>query len=184
MFCEKCGKNIAEESVFCEFCGNKIGSKKEEKQEIIAETPKKIDKKEAAILNKTLKQIADHLEFLGYKIEKLEMPNDRELIAARHEIHNNYLFHEVLAGVTLFQVSLSTGKKKDKKMDEVVNIANKNFLISRFYFDVEDDLVVLRIEAVYMGDYSKEAFARFEEQFKREQSQLIQFEEFKIFLNN
>lgn len=184
MFCEKCGKNIAEESVFCEFCGNKIGIKKEGKQEITAETPKKIDKKDATILNKILKQIADHLEFLGYKIEKLEMSNNREIIAARHEIHNNYLFHEVLAGVTLFQVSLTTSKKKDKNMDEVVNIANKNFLISRFYFDVEDDLVVLRIEAVYMGDYSKESFARFEEQFEKEQSQLIQFEEFKIFLNN
>jgi hypothetical protein len=101
MHCEKCKKKISEDSIFCEFCGHKISreihvSKKKKKEDIIKEI--------------TLKHIANHLEFLGYEIEKLDSEGEREFIAARHAKENNLLYWQVYPNFILFKTGLKTSK--------------------------------------------------------------------------
>lgn len=193
MFCIKCGKGIEEESVFCEFCGTKQ-VKMESTKEIAstASEPVKESKVETAakvskeITNLELKKIADHLEFLGYEIEKLDTGEGREYIAARPATGYNYIFHEMTPDFILFQVSLRTEKKQDSGMGTAVNRINKALGLSRFYYDIgeEDGLVMLRIEAVYVGLYLKEKFARFQDRFEKEQEMVAQLEETKVFMND
>lgn len=184
MFCTKCGKEIAADSVFCEFCGTKVEVKSAPSQE---SQPKKNDtpqKKQAEeITNKTLQQMASHLEFLGYEIERLEIGENKEWVAARHPQSNNYLFFELLPNFILFQVSLRTDKKSNSKMDEAINKMNKALAISRVYYEVDEDKkVLLRIESVYSSDYQKERFARFRDTFESEQKMLSNLEEFQAFV--
>lgn len=191
MFCTKCGKKIEEGSIFCEFCGTEqvkvelaketeptvLEPVKELKNETLAEVPKEI-------INKELNKFADHLEFLGYEIEKLALDNI-ERVVARHTNKNNCVFFQMMPNLSLFQVNFTTEKKHNPIMDVAVNSINKELGLSRFYYDIgkEDNLVVFRIEAMYVGSYSKEEFALFQDRFEKEQGLIFQHESFKIFLD-
>ncbi len=187
MFCTQCGKQIAGDSSFCEHCGTKLPKtvgannvEREKEESINVEGDSIVVPKE--IKNRDLKSMADHLEFLGYKIEKLDIEGEREWVAARHATNNNYIFRELSPSLTLFQAGLKSEKKYEAKMAESVNELNKVLNITKVYCEFEDGLALLRIEAVYTGEYVKEEFARFQEQFERDQSLMSQLDCFKVFL--
>ena len=189
MFCTQCGKKIEEGSIFCEFCGTKQADieltkdaestasepVKGSEVETVAEVPKEI-------INKELKKFADHLGFLGYEIEKLEVGENKEWVLATHPTSNNAVFFEIIPGFILFQVNLNTGKKHEAKMDVAVNIINKELNLARFYYVLEEGLAKLKIEAVYTGSYVKETFGQFHELFENDQKRAAQIEDFVIFL--
>jgi hypothetical protein len=181
MFCPQCGKKIAVESVFCEHCGTKIdeSSHAVEKKEEVEELKNKI----TDIQNPNLRNMANHLEFLGYGISRLELAENAEWVVAKHESNNNWVFHQVMDSVTFVQVRLRTGKKHIAKMDKAVNALNSVLDISRFYYAVEDGLVELRIEAIFTGAYSKDLFSKFYDLFERDQKRLSANEEFEVFLS-
>ena len=182
MHCEKCGEKISEESVFCEFCGNKIQEEKgvSKTAAIISEE----NTKDAGIIqNENLKQISNHLEFLGYEVNKLDLGGEKEFISAKHSKNNNILIFELFPNFVMFKVSLTTQKKSNIKMDAYVNNANKNLLITKFYYDFEDSVLILRFEAVYVGKYVKEIFGQFHEIFENDQKSGCAFEDFsKLFV--
>jgi len=192
MFCTNCGKQIAEDSVFCEFCGAKL-SKAEQKEtrEVVEEQKIEVLKKEDdsndnnKITNGELHQMAAHLEFLGYSTKKLDAGEGREWVIAKHPTNNTLLFFELLPSFVLFRASFSTGKKHSSEMDVAVNEANKNLNLAKFYYEVEEDgLVSVKFESVYIGDYSKAAFARFHDFFDKEVRRLGQSEYFQSFLTD
>lgn len=193
MFCTNCGKQIASDSVFCEHCGTKVTKVTEAKESAAPEeksaepTPSKAPAKEKdeKIQNKELREMAEHLEFHGYSIEKVDMENGREWILAKHEDIHNQVFLELFPGFVLFRASFYTKKKHSPQMDIAVNEANKHLNFAKFYYAVdEDNYATVKFEATYVGDYSKGLFARFQDVFHKEVDMLYQLEEMKAFLNS
>jgi len=191
MFCTNCGKQVPEDGSFCEFCGTKISSEEQEEKMIDAQEPKEAmqttEKKNdtANIKNEKLKEMASHLEFLGYQIEWEENEQNRDLITATHLTNNNFLFFEILPDHVLFKAGLRVDKKPSQAMDVAINQINKILLISRVYYDTDGKtLEIIRIEATYQGEYNKEKFSRFHEIFVKDQQLMIQVEEFKAFLKD
>lgn len=182
MFCEKCGKNIPDNSIFCEFCGNKI-MQEEIVTEKIVKAPKENIKNLKVIQNENLKQITNHLEFLGYEVRKLDMEGDREFIFAKHAKNNNVIFWEMFPNFVMFKVSLTTEKKPSEKIDAFINNANKNLEISKLYYDIDDAILTLRFEAIYVGAYVKETFGQFHELFENDQKRVCSLDDFsKLFV--
>ena len=69
-------------------------------------------------------------------------------------------------------------------MDAFVNSANKNLVITKFYYDAEDNVLTLRFEAVYVGRYIKEIFGQFYENFENDQKSGCALDNFsKIFVD-
>lgn len=193
MFCTNCGKQIADDSVFCEHCGTKVTKVSEQKEdnklaekdteEVQTATPKEDDG--GKIQNEELRKIAEHLEFHGYKVEKVDLENGREWLVARHEDIHNQVILELFPGFVLFRASFSTNKKHSAKMDAAVNEANKHLNFAKFYYEIKDNgLATVNFEATYVGDYSKGLFARFQDVFHKEVDMLYQLDELKAFLND
>lgn len=191
MFCTNCGKQIVDDSVFCEHCGTKTTVKEPvkvdteitEKEEDVSGKPSD-ETQGKEIQNIELKKMADHLEFHGYSIEKVDLGNGREWILARHDNIHNQVFLELTPGFVLFRASFSTNKKHSPKMDVSVNEANMHLDFAKLYYEIgEDDLVTIKFEATYVGDYSKGPFARFQDIFHKEVDRLGQLEELKVFLD-
>jgi hypothetical protein len=138
-------------------------------------------------MNKKIDNIINHLEFLGYKIEKVtpEKEGGKELIMALHDQKNNLLFWEMLPNFVLFRISLSSTKTHIPEMDDFVNRANKILNISKIYTEIgkNEDNVTLVFEMIYIGDYSKEIFSQFLDHFTKDQESLAQIEGFgELFL--
>lgn len=179
MFCEQCGKKISDDSLFCEFCGGKI--KQEERHETIKSVEKQ--KSPKVIQNESLKQIANHLEFLGYEVKKLDIDGEREFIFAKHSKNNNIVFWEMFPGFTMFKVSLTTEKKPSAKIDAFINDTNKVLEISKLYYDIDENVLTLRFEAIYVGNYIKETFGQFYDIFTNDQQKGCSLNDFsKLFL--
>lgn len=193
MFCTNCGKQIADDSVFCEHCGTKVMKVTQAKEsgaseeKATASTPSKAptEKNEGEIQNEELRKMAEHLEFHGYSVEKVDMENGKEWIIARHDDIHNQVFLELFPGFVLFRASFYTKKKHSAKMDTAVNEANKHLNFAKFYYEIdEDNCATVKFEATYVGDYSKGLFARFQDVFHKEVDMLYQLEEMKAFLNS
>lgn len=136
-------------------------------------------------MSKTLEQIANHLEFLGYKIEKIEpkKEGDKELVIATHAKNNNMVIFEMLPSFIMFRVNLTSERKPSTEMDTFLNDANKKFDVAKVFYDNEDDNAVLRFEAIYIGEYSKEIFGQFYDMFEKDQKRIVVLDNFsKIFL--
>lgn len=181
MFCTQCGKKTAVDSIFCEHCGTKVG----ETETVISEKVQEGARgKITDIQNANLRSMANHLEFLGYGISRLELAKNTEWVVAKHEDKNNWVFHQAVEGVTFVQVRISTEKKHSAQMDKAVNALNSVLDISRFYYAIEDGFVELRIEAIYLGAYSKDLFSKFYDLFEKDQKRLFANDDFKAFLGD
>ena len=137
-------------------------------------------------MSKTLDQMASHLEFLGYKIEKFksEVEGVKEWLRARHPTKYTVAFFELQPNFVMFRISVTGERKPSAEMAAFLNNANSRFLTAtKQYYDVVDGFPVLRWQAVYTGDYVKETFGQFFTMFEGAPQQLASLEGFgKIFL--
>ena len=156
--CPHCLKDIKEEAKFCGYCGK--------------ETPLEINVPTSG----TMGQIMNHLEFLGYKIERQDFknPGDKMLFIATHPEHYNFTFFPLISqdsNFILFKLTLTTDKNKSIEMDAAINRVNTAMFITRAYFRIEDGgVAAVTFEAVYMGEYVKDIFGRFFTQFGKDQT--------------
>lgn len=82
-------------------------------------------------------------------------------LLAKHPKDSNFIIIEVQPNIFHFQANFVTEKTKSPEMDTVINEINSRFDVARVYFDVEEGKVVLHIESIYTGNYSKDIFGRF-----------------------
>lgn len=178
--CPKCTKEYSNVDKYCDQCGQQL-----EHLQIKAED-KAIGLPKAPQLEGKLKQIADHLEFYGYKIKTI--PSDGKeakiLIAATHDKNNNVIFWELSPSIVFFQITLLTEKKPSLEIDHLVNEANKIATVCRVISIEENRIVKLRFEAIYTGEYAKTTFSQFFEFIENDQKATFAIPNFLTSLSN
>lgn len=128
---------------------------------------------------KTIEQISNHLEFLGYKVEQ-RAPNEngRVLCIAKHATRNNVLYVNLSDNLIHFRVTLHSNKKHSVDMDVYVNKVNSALTTSKVYVDEEDDGINVNFETAYMGEYTKDIFAEFFDYLEDAQRQFYALDNF------
>jgi hypothetical protein len=163
--CNNCGEQIDVNAKFCTYCGAKMQAPEMISGVKHSAAPKEPQPK----LNDNLEKISEHLEFLGYKLEKIKAKHkdSKDLIIATHIQKNNLVIISITPTMSLFKIQLTTKKRHVAEMDAFVNDANKALVFAKFYTEIDSESkeVLLVLEAMYTGDYDKESFAEFIECF-------------------
>lgn len=124
----------------------------------------------------TISSIINHLEFLGYTIEKNEPEKKEEKpsYGCAHAIHYNFTFWVIRPEMIMFRIFVTTGAVFMAKTYEYFNDANRRLNITKVYADKDEkEHVVFRFEAIYSGDYKKNVFGTFIEDFHTDTEQLF-----------
>lgn len=130
-------------------------------------------------MNKILNEIVVHMEFLGYQIE----PRDENTILAKHSVHGNTHVKVYLEGILVQQLFRLTDKAKSKRLEflEAINKLNSTANVATFVSGSDDD--VLRIDGLFLGEYSKQKFGLFLEKYNFDTNQyLLSHEDVRSFL--
>lgn len=116
-------------------------------------------------MSKTVDQIGNHLEFLGYSVELINPTEGaKPLLVARHGQHPSLLFWEMDTGMMLVRASFTVNNSSSRElkdaaineMSAVVNIVNPYYEV-----DTSNGNVSVIFHAFYSGEYSKEVFGKF-----------------------
>lgn len=144
MNCKNCSAKIEDNTKFCASCGMKV------------EAGEKTDVK-------NLNAIKNHLEFLGYKVELTEAKKNDEatFFVATHSKDANLVAVEIEPFLTTLRANFTTEKPHSSEMDSAINELCSKLDVANVFYKVEDDKVVLYVDAVYTGEYSKDIFGRF-----------------------
>ena len=144
MNCKNCGVKVEEGAKFCASCGTRM------------EAALKAD-------TKTLSAIKNHLEFLGYTVELTEAKKEGEMnmILAKHNKDTNFVAIEIQPNIINFRANFSTDKPQAPEMDKAINELGSKLDVANIFYEIEDGKAILRADAVYTGDYTKDVFARF-----------------------
>jgi hypothetical protein len=154
-----------------------------------AQAKEQMSKEDLNVSYQTMGKFANHLEFLGYRIEKKTdtASSENPYFYAYHTTSNNIIVSAFAPNYYLFRTNLICVKPGSAAMADFVNKANKVMDISRFYWEPDTNTkgTNLRFEAIYMGDYSKQTFGLFIDMLRRDQNNILYMENYKkIFLNN
>jgi len=145
------------------------------------------DVKVKSNMNSTMEQIAKHLEFLGYKIETKVDSGGKPYFIAYNSTANDIVVTPYEPNFTFFQTTLTSVKSPSSDMDAFVNKANGSFYIARFYYETNEKIkgTMLRFDAIYTGEYSKESFGKFIDMFRHDQDMIRSMGNYnKIFLED
>jgi len=127
-----------------------------------------------------LSKFADHLEFLGYRIEPLnrEANDSPEVAMALHPNLNNLILLADRDSFVLFiQVRLNFSRHVNLSMYEYLDEVNGNTNVSRAYIDEEKSQLVLQTH--FTGDYNKAFFSEFMNLFGVDQQLLVSLNDFE-----
>jgi hypothetical protein len=126
-------------------------------------------------MNRTIDQIADHLELLGYSTERKgpQKAGEKYMVLVDHPTKVKFVALEFSPNIIWFQANLNTEKKVVVEMSDFANELNRNFLISKLFYDAVEGLAVIRFRAVYTGAYAKDIFGQFWEAIQNDLQQLF-----------
>ena len=134
-------------------------------------------------MNAVLDEIANHLEFFGYSIEKKESDENTNKFTyyAQHEVQNNIRFFEIYKNFVLFQICFYRDELPTSALAETFNELNRKSMLAKFYytFDKDSSRVFVYTEAIFMGDYTKQSFGIFYDKFKTEEKSAFQSDAYK-----
>lgn len=105
-------------------------------------------------------QIQHHLEFLGYTSESFEDAK-ADVLLFRSENHSN-LVVRVVDDLVMVSARYTTKIKKKANSEEahlLFNETNSQVVVSRWYFEIKDEMVVIVIESFCFG-YVKSYFGK------------------------
>ncbi len=83
------------------------------------------------------------------------------MLITNHPNKARFVIFDLLPDLVLFRANFTTEKKPSVEMDRFLNTVNRSNTISRVFYDLDGELVVLRFESVYTGQYSRETFSQF-----------------------
>lgn len=127
------------------------------------------------------KKVADHLEFLGYKIDTNKLEDGSEIFFANHTQKNNLIFAPGGDNVVFFRVSLTANKKVSSDMIMYAHKASSDMNLCRVFVDKGEGPkeAILRLGAAFVGDYTKQAFATFYDLLELDQQRLVSYDNFR-----
>lgn len=112
-----------------------------------------------------VEQLADHLEFYGYKIEKREPPEKGRppLYMARAQSRPTLRFYEQAPYFVLFRSGFRSQRQPGEEMRDLFNRVNERMLVSRAYWEPLEPGpgIVVTFESTFIGGYKKDLFAMF-----------------------
>ena len=109
-----------------------------------------------------LEQIANHLEFLGFAIEKTPGKDDvKPMLVAKSDKEPTLVIIELSPGWTFFRSNFGINKAASTAMDTAINKLSGVSDVVNPHYVVEDGKVTLRFDASYTGNYSKDVFGKF-----------------------
>jgi hypothetical protein len=142
--------------------------------------------RETAMNTETLNQITNHLECLGYTIEKREpqQEEDKLVFFAAHSTHNNFIYFELMPNFIFFQVGLNCEKNQSPEMHSYINQFNTiSNLVRSYSIPLQNGRALVRLEANYIGEYSKELFSQFYDLLEADQKRFTSLKDFeKVFI--
>ena len=115
-----------------------------------------------------LDEVANHLEFLGYRLEKTQVAGTLDLVSAKHDQKANVLMRPSAGGI-LVSAPFST-KVTDETWNEFLgflNDVNQVLSVGKIYFIKTESGRSVIVEAWYQGPYSKVEFGRFMSLFEQ-----------------
>ena len=134
-------------------------------------------------MNTVLDEIANHLEFFGYTIEKKEWKDnpDKFTYYAEHEVQHNIRFFEIYKNFVLFQLCFYKEDLPTAALAETFNEMNEKSTLAKFYYTLDKDSsrIFVYMEALFMGDYTKQSFGIFYDRFKAEEKNAFQSDAYK-----
>lgn len=154
MQCQKCGVKQEHEGKYCVACGETI--------EFI-ERPKPHDINEK-FRTATGPFVKSHLEFVGFKVEKLsEEAKDRDTLLATHEQRSNLVVF-IIRDIVILQANFSGTKNQHPesgKLYEKLNEINQSATTTKWYIKYEPagEELTLTVEGVSFG-YDKIGFGK------------------------
>jgi hypothetical protein len=138
------------------------------------------------LMRNHLDEIANHLEFFGYTIEKKEREDAANSFNyyARHERHYNIRFFEIYKNnYVCFQICFwHDGLDiNTSTLAEAFNEFNRKGIVTKFYYtrDKDGSRVFVYAEAIFIGDYTKQSFGLFYDRFKAEEKDAFESASYK-----
>ncbi len=152
MKCPNCSTSLEKDSKFCQSCGYKV------------------EKEENLTASDIPKKMLDHLEFLGYEIEKIGSDDKHQRYLAKHDNRGNLAFNSVIPGGISFVCFYNLNKVKIEKdktgILEIINRMNNQGLFCSF--SLSPDFNSLVCASLYYGEYDKKWFANFLDIFEND----------------
>lgn len=134
-------------------------------------------------MSTTLDEITNHLEFFGYTIEKKEWEDNPNKFNyyAQHDVHNNIRFFEILKNFVLFQIGFYRDELPTSALAETFNELNRKSMLTKFYYTPAKDgsRLFVYMEAIFIGDYTKQSFGIFYDRFKAEEKNAFESDAYK-----
>jgi hypothetical protein len=136
-------------------------------------------------MDTVLEDIANHLEFFGYTIEKKERKESANNFNyyASHERYNNIRFFEIYKNYVCFQICFwLDGLTMDTSaLAETFNEFNRKSILAKFYYTLDKDgsRVFVYTEAIFIGNYTKPSFGLFYDRFKVDEKDAFESDSYK-----
>jgi len=111
----------------------------------------------------TIDQITTHLEFLGYKFQKLVESGG---FVATHQTKNTFFFAEKAGGIAFvnFLGINAKGKNNQGEMLKLINAYNEGTIVIKCY--ISDERLIL--SAYHPNSYDRSSFGNFIDSFNRD----------------
>jgi hypothetical protein len=120
-----------------------------------------------------VRQLANHLEFLGYSVQAGEEPDD--WATATHPRRYNFFFMRT-DGPILLHCVLTLGTEAEEQRHEwleFINAGNLRSTLARFAMDKDSDGdTIVRIKAVLPGTYDRRLFGDLLERWHDDQDRM------------
>jgi hypothetical protein len=153
--CPYCGQEIQDAAIKCKHCREWLGDKSASAVDHIE--PKNAEKEKPEVIMEAsfINNVVSHLEFLGYKIEKME-----RWFKCHHERKKTFIFSNYYGGILLSAWYQSNDFAKENKGDflHYINQLNQKTIITRISLNDEE---AINFDAWFPGIYDKEQFGLF-----------------------